>query len=181
MKVEMDPASAQAFMAMPLKVERNGMSLTMGSALVALDIDPWSLAGELACASRRKAVTRLELILRKTCVGLPEAGAIARQAIASLPQPSTMEGADLATIVRVAFRDPELIAALLCFTSVTAQAILLMLFVLAGSVIHLLGGYCLIAVTWAALPQRCSVVLRVHWAVSSSILGLIFAAVRFAT
>lgn len=80
MRIEIDPASAQAFMTASLKAGRNGIPLTLGSALVALDIDPWSLAGELAIAQRRDAVKRLEAVLSKVDGGLPGAAIIARQA-----------------------------------------------------------------------------------------------------
>ncbi len=180
MRIEIDPASAQAFMTAPLKAERNGMPLTLGSALVALDIDPWSLAGELAIAPRRDAVKRLEAVLSRVDGGLPEAAVIARKAIASLPQPS-IEGADLTTIVRLASRDRELTGAVLCFVSVTALAILVMLSILGGNLLLAIGGYCLVGLTWTVLPPRRDNDLRVHLAFSSGAIGVIFATMHLAS
>ena len=122
MRIEIDPASAQAFMATSLEVERNGMPLTMGSALVALDIDPWSLAGELAIAPRSRAATRLEAPLGKIEGGVPGARMIAREAVAALPSPSVKE-ADFATILCLAFRDSEFTGALVCVLVLTALGI----------------------------------------------------------
>jgi hypothetical protein len=175
MRIEIDPASAQAFMATPLNVERNGMPLMMGSALLALDIDPWSLAGELAMASRRDAVMRLEGLLRKIREGVPEAETIARQAIAALPPP-LVEGAGLITVMRQASRDPDLVDALLCAFSVSALAILLLVSMMTRSLWPAVSGYSLIALTWLVLSARHDKVLRMLLVGASGIIALIFGA-----
>lgn len=173
MRIEIDPASAQAFMATPLNVERNGIPLTMGSALVALDIDPWSFAGELAIASRMDAVTRLEALLRKIREGVPEVEAIARKAIAVLPLPLA-EGADLVTFMRLVSRDPELVGALLCCLAVVTFAMLQLLAMITRSLCPAVVGYGLVALTWIGLSPRRDKVLRMLLVVTSGLIGLIF-------
>ena len=83
-----------------VKAERDGLPLTLASALVALEIDPWSFAGELAVARRSQARARLMTVLRKLRDDGPEIETIAREAIESLPQP-LVEGADLPTMIRL--------------------------------------------------------------------------------
>lgn len=180
MRVRIDAASAQAFMATPLKVERNAMPLMLGSALAALDIDPWSLAGELATLSRKRATIRLAAFLGKIREGVPEADTIARQAVAALPPPS-VEGADLPTAIRLASRDPELVGTLLGFLAVTALEILLVVSVITGSLLPARAGYCLVALTGVALMPRHGAVSRTLLAIASCIASSIFAIVRFGT
>lgn len=77
MRVEFDPAAAQAFMTALVKIERDGVPLTLATALVALDINPWSFAGELAVARRSQARARLRTVLRKLGEDGPEIETIA--------------------------------------------------------------------------------------------------------
>jgi hypothetical protein len=177
MRIEIDPASAQAFMATSLEVERNGMPLTMGSALAALDIDPWSLAGELAIAPQSRAAARLEALLGKLEGGVPGARMIAREAVAALPSPS-VEEADFATIMRLALRNSEFTGALVCVLVLTALAILLLEYAVTGDLLPVLGGYFLVGLTWLHLWRRYLYVLASLFSVASGIIGAISALVR---
>jgi hypothetical protein len=173
MIIEIDPASAQAFMATSLKIERNGAPLTMGSALVALDIDPWSLAAELAVASRTNAVMRLEALLGRVPGGIPEFEIIARQAIATLAPPA-VKGADLITVVRLAFRDPELVGAFFCFLAITALAVLHQVSIIVGDPLPIIVGYGIVALTFAKLSPHHGAALRPLLVLASGAIGIMF-------
>jgi len=173
MKIEIDLASEQAFMATPLKVERNGVPLMMGSALVALDIDPWSLAGELAILSRRNAVKRLKVLLGKVHEAIPEAETIARQVIAALPQPS-VEGADALTLMRLVARDAEFVDTVVCVLALMALEMLLLVSIISASLFPAVASYGLFALTWTGLSIRRETILRTLFAITAGINSLVF-------
>jgi hypothetical protein len=118
-----------AFLFAPVGDEKNGMMLTVLSALARLDLDPWREASELARMPRATANQRLTSLI----AGLPDApstwsqpGAIADRLIALLPRGDSASvaacakllGADAVPISRRAARvlaiNLLLVAGMLC-------------------------------------------------------------------
>jgi hypothetical protein len=77
------------FLFAPIGAERNGMSLSVISALTRLNIDPWGEAARLAELSKEKAIDALAPIIARvpagewTAVDVP---AIARRLVDALPR-----------------------------------------------------------------------------------------------
>ncbi len=77
------------FLFAPIGAERNGMSLSVISALTRLNIDPWGEAALLAKLSKEKAIDALAPIIARvpagewTAVDIP---AIARRLVDALPR-----------------------------------------------------------------------------------------------
>lgn len=180
MKIEIEAASVQTFMATPLKIQSNGMLLTMGSALIALGIDPWSLAGELAVASPRKSELRLTQLLEEIPDGLPNRCEIARQAIAPL-RIQSVEGADLVIAVRLARRQPQVVGAFLCFVAVAMHAILQQISAFSGRPLPAVAGYGIVSLVFFGLSRRQgSLILRPLLAITVGVIAMIFTAIHLA-
>lgn len=97
-----------AFLFASIGEERNGMALTVVSALARLGLDPWTEAGRLSQMSRKVAADLLGLMIAKLPNGLwtlPEAQPIAARLVTLLPQRPTAEasavGAAVTTMPRL--------------------------------------------------------------------------------
>jgi hypothetical protein len=78
-----------AFLFAPIGEDRNGMRLSVLSALARLDVDPWQQAGELAQLPRETATQKLASLIASLPdgpSGHPDAGTIAVRLIALLPR-----------------------------------------------------------------------------------------------
>jgi hypothetical protein len=176
MRVELPADAAHEFMAIELAVERNGMKLTMGSALARLGIDPWAVAGELAAASRADAVARLTALLDRVPASILDTEIIARRAVAALPSPS-VEAVDWRVVLRLAARNHELMGGLLCFAVTLALAILMTAAVANRDPNILVAGYGLAVLAWISPWLRSSRALRLLLAIASAAIGGVFATV----
>lgn len=79
-----------AFLAEPVGLEKNGMQLSLLSALTRLGLDPWEEAARLAHMSPQAAARALETIIRRLPAGEWTASDTARMAvrlIERLPRP----------------------------------------------------------------------------------------------
>jgi hypothetical protein len=77
------------FLFAPIGEDRNGMLLSVLSALARLDVDPWQEANDLARLPREAAIQRLALLIAPSPDGLSthqDPGTIAGRLIALLPQ-----------------------------------------------------------------------------------------------
>jgi hypothetical protein len=78
------------FLFAPIGEERNGMLLSVLSALARLDVDPWQEAAELARLSRENATQRLASLIAAALPDKPlvrlDPGSIAARLIALLPR-----------------------------------------------------------------------------------------------
>jgi hypothetical protein len=78
------------FLFAPIGEERNGMLLSVLSALARLDVDPWQEAAELARLSRENATQRLASLIAAALPEKPsvrlDPGSIAARLIALLPR-----------------------------------------------------------------------------------------------
>ena len=84
------------FLFAPIGAERNGMLLSVVSALARSDVDPWQEAAKLARLPQKTATQRLAALI----AALPDrpsppldSGTIAARLIALLPHPATSNGA----------------------------------------------------------------------------------------
>jgi hypothetical protein len=84
------------FLFAPIGAERNGMLLSVVSALARSDVDPWQEAAKLARLPQKMATQRLAALI----AALPDrpsppldSGTIAARLIALLPHPATSNGA----------------------------------------------------------------------------------------
>jgi hypothetical protein len=100
----LQPNQFNDFLFAPIGEERNGMSLTVLSALARLDLDPWLEADDLARMPKKAAADRMSALLS----GLPErtlryadADAIAGRLIALLPIENKPKGAPRAASRRI--------------------------------------------------------------------------------
>jgi hypothetical protein len=78
-----------SFLFAPIGEDKNGMLLSVVSALARLDVDPWQEANELARLPREAAIARLTSWIAALPEGLsayPDPGTIAGRLIALLPQ-----------------------------------------------------------------------------------------------
>lgn len=83
------PSEFEDFLFAPIGAERNGMLLSVLSALARLDLDPWREAADLARMSKKMATERMTLLIstlpdRTSAQANPEA--IAARLVALLPQ-----------------------------------------------------------------------------------------------
>jgi hypothetical protein len=77
-----------AFLFAPIEEDRNGMLLSVVSALARLDVDPWQEAADLARLPRETAVQRLATVIAGLPHGLsarPDPGVTAARLVALLP------------------------------------------------------------------------------------------------
>src|SRR5579871_6864247 len=78
------------FLFAPIGEERNGMPLSVLSALARMDVDPWQEAAELARLSKENATQRLASLIAAALPGKPsvrqDPGTIAARLIALLPR-----------------------------------------------------------------------------------------------
>jgi hypothetical protein len=78
-----------SFLFAPIGEDRNGMLLSVLSALARSDVDPWQEADELARLPREAAIARLALLIAPLPDGLPtrqDLGTITDRLIALLPR-----------------------------------------------------------------------------------------------
>ena len=90
--------------------ERNGMALSLLSALARLDVDPWEETAALSRMPKEKARERLAALIATTTNALatkPSSEAIAARMIALLPGALTFEVPAPATVVKAAAAKPS--------------------------------------------------------------------------
>lgn len=85
-----------AFLFAPIAEDKNGMALSVVSALARLDIDPWQEASSLNAMPTEIATKRLASLIKKLPEMLPvhlESGKIAERLVALLPRCSSSQRA----------------------------------------------------------------------------------------
>lgn len=172
-RITLDPAAIQTFMAFPLGVERNGVDLTMGTALVGISEDPWDLAHTLAALPRREAMARLGGLLRRLGERALQPDDVARRAVSGLPVPR-VEGASFLLALRLALRSPEILLALALCAVPSTIAMLSLLAVMEQSLIAAAAA-CLVMVVAFVVASRCaSIGIACLILTTASLMGLPF-------
>jgi len=106
--------------------ERNGMPLSLMSALTRLDLDPWEQAAQLSSLAASEAVRRLASLIAQLPAGrweLKDASAIAARLILLLPQSASLRARLPDRSVRQGKFRPSSIIWLICFALLTAALI----------------------------------------------------------
>jgi len=152
--ITLEPRAIQEFMAFPLGVERNGMDLTLGSALVGISEDPWDLAKSLSAMPRREAAARLRDLLERLGESALNCADLAARAVANLPTPR-VEGADIRTAFRLMFRSPDMLLALTLCAVPSVIAMLSLLAVVEQSLIAA-GTACFVMLAAFVIAFRCA-------------------------
>jgi hypothetical protein len=98
------------FLFAPVGEERNGMTLSVLSALARLDVDPWKETAALSSMPKDRAQERLAALIASTTKNLatnlkPEA--VANRLIALLPSASSFDTPAPITLVRAAAAQPS--------------------------------------------------------------------------
>jgi hypothetical protein len=120
------------FLFAPIREDRNGMLLSVLSALARLDIDPWQEAARLTGLSGDRAIQRLASLiaaLPEEPATLPDAGTIAARLIALLPRPhgpdvasgGTLPGVGSTTAYRAVVMYVIFVAVVMAFQSMVAN------------------------------------------------------------
>jgi hypothetical protein len=169
----LDPGAIQRFMAFPLGVERNGMELTMGTALVGIGEDPWDLAQSLSALPRREATARLGGLLKQIGARALRPDDVAHRAVAGLPAPRA-EGASLLVTVRLALRSPELLLALALCAVPSIIAMLSLLAVMQQSLIAAVAAGLVMVVAFVAASRWASLGIAFLILSTASLMGLPF-------
>ncbi len=178
-RIFLDPGAIQTFMAFPLGVERNGMELTMGTALVGIGEDPWDLALALSALSRGEATARLGGLLKQIGARVLRPDDVAQRAVAGLPAPR-VEGASFMVAVRLALRSPDLLLALALCAVPSIIAMLSLLAVMEQSLVAA-GAACLVmVVAFVAASRWASLGIAFLILSTASLMGLPFLLVELA-
>lgn len=172
-RITLEPGAIQEFMAFPLGVERNGMDLTMGTALVGISEDPWDLAQTLSALPRHEAAARLGHLLDRLGESALQSVEVARRAVAGLPVPR-VEGASFRLMLRLMLRSPEVLLALALCAVPSAIAMLSLLAVMEQSLIAAAAA-CLVMITAFVVASRCaSIGIALLILSTASLMGLPF-------
>jgi hypothetical protein len=90
--------------------ERDGIPLSMVSALTRLGLDPWNEAGRLSTMNKREAVEQLARLIAElpgACRPLAEAREIAADLIERLPRHDGERAASRMTQIRLCYQRPS--------------------------------------------------------------------------
>jgi len=99
------------FLFAPIGEDRNGMPLSVVSALARLDVDPWQEAAELAKLPGGTATQRLASMISRLPNGssaYPDSATIAARLIALLPRPASTKLPSHATLFGASAATPPL-------------------------------------------------------------------------
>ncbi|HUN47946.1 MAG TPA: hypothetical protein VMU85_15550 [Stellaceae bacterium] len=176
-RITLEAPAIQEFMAFPLGVERNGMDLTMGTALVGLNEDPWDLAQELSAMPRRDAMARLAGLLERLGESAVNVAEVARRAVTGLPIPR-IEGASFRVALRLALRSPEILLALALCAVPSLIAMLSLLAVMQQSAIAAAAAGLVLVIAFVVASRYASVGIGLLIISTAGLMGLPFLLVQ---